>query len=189
VIVAWSYGTLVIMDYVRHFGTAELAGVTLTGALGALLPFRTAAGDDAGMAEFARIRQLQVGPNLADQVAAARLVVPMLTAAPMPDAERSTFEAIALMLPAYARRAMTSRQQDNQDLLEALSATPLLLALGAEDNQAMLEDGVEMAAAKGNIEASVYQGAGHSVFLENPERFNAELRQFARKSHQGIEPQ
>lgn len=185
VVVAWSYGTLVVMDYVRDFRTAELSGIVLTGALGALLPLRMTEADEAGMAAFARIRQLQLSPNLADQVAAARLVVPLLTAAPLPDTERGEFEAIALMLPAYARQGMISRHQDNQDLLEALSSVPLLLALGSEDNQAMIEDASGMAAGTGNISLSVHKGAGHSVFLERPEHFNAELREFARRARQG----
>ena len=40
VLVAWSYGTLVAMDYVREFGIAGLAGLNLTGALGALRPVK-----------------------------------------------------------------------------------------------------------------------------------------------------
>lgn len=181
VVVAWSYGTLVIMDYVREFGAAGLAGINLTGALGALLPFRTTTSGEAGLAEFARIRELQLSPNLADQVAAARLVVPMLTAAPMPPEEQAVFEAISLMLPAYARQAMVSRALDNQDLVEALSSVPLLLSLGAQDNPAMLEDAPGLAAAHGNAGLSVYEGLGHSVFLEDAQRFNAELRRFAHR--------
>ena len=40
VVVAWSYGTIVLMDYVREFGTSRLRSVVLTGATGGLLPFR-----------------------------------------------------------------------------------------------------------------------------------------------------
>ena len=38
IIVAWSFGTLVAMDYVRRFGVAHLPGMVFTGSLGALQP-------------------------------------------------------------------------------------------------------------------------------------------------------
>jgi non-heme chloroperoxidase len=177
VVVAWSYGTLVVMDYVREFGLTGIAGINLTGSLGALRPFRMPT-DDPNATEFARIRELQLSPDLIDNIHANEGMVKWLTATPVSEGERQLFQAIGLMFPAYARRAMVQRRLDNQDLLERLTL-PVLLSLGQEDNPMQLEDGVEMAAASSNIGLSVYEGAGHSVFFEQPQRFNTELRQFA----------
>ena len=52
---------------------------------------------------------------------------------------------------------------------------PTLLALGAEDNPLMLEDAARLAIEVPSIRLSIYEGAGHSVFFEQPARFNAEL--------------
>jgi len=179
VIVGWSYGTLVAMDYVRQFGTSEIAGISLTGALGALLPFgMPSADEDPNVAEFARVRKLQMSPDPRDRVAASEAMVRFLTSAPVPEAEQQVLQAVTMMFPNYARQAMYSRPQDNQDLLAQLTL-PVLLQLGADDNPAMLEDAADGLAARANFTLSVYAGAGHSVFYEQPERFNNELRQFA----------
>ena len=82
------------------------------------------------------------------------------------------------MLPAYARRGMVDRRFDNQDLLDQLRL-PTLLALGDQDNPILLEDGPNIAASHDNVSLSVYEGAGHSVFYERPQRFNEELERFA----------
>ncbi len=178
IFVAWSYGTLVALDYVREFGVSGIAGVVLTGALGALRPFKMPAADDPNAAEFAHTRELQLSPSLIDNIRASQRMVKWLTATPMSEQERQFFEAISLMFPAYARRAMVRRRVDNQDLLERLRL-PMLLSLGEKDNPAQLDDGAVMAAAHSNIALSVYEGAGHSVFFEQPQRFNVELRRFA----------
>jgi pimeloyl-ACP methyl ester carboxylesterase len=136
------------------------------------------ASDDPNAAEFARIRELQLSPSLIDTVRANDRMVKWLTATPMSEQDQHFFEAISLMFPAYARRAMVQRRVDNQDLLQRLSL-PVLLSLGQKDNPAQLVDGVEMARTYPNFNLSVYQGAGHSVFFEQPQRFNGELRWFA----------
>ena len=180
-VVAWSYGTLVMMDYVREFGVEGLAGIVLTGALGALKPFRMPQADDPNAEEFARLRELQVSPDPIDNIRASERMVAWLTAEPLPERERELFQEIGLMLPAYARRAMVKRTFDNQDLLERL-ALPVLLSLGEEDNPMQLEDGVDIAAGLSNVTLSVYEGTGHTVFFERPHRFNAELRRFAEQT-------
>jgi pimeloyl-ACP methyl ester carboxylesterase len=178
IIVAWSYGTLVFMDYLREFGVGNIAGVVLTGALGALMPFQMPTSDDPNAAEFARIRALQLSPDIVDNIRAGQTMIKWLTAAPIPEDDHALFEAISLMLPGYARRAMVQRRFDNQDLLERLTV-PVLMSLGQEDNPAQLIDGAKMAETYSNMRLSVYESAGHSVFYEQPKRFNAELRQFA----------
>ena len=182
VVVAWSYGTLVAMDYIREFGDNGIAGIILTGGQGALRPFRMPSGDDDPDAEeFAQIRKLRSSPDLIDYIRAGERVVPLLTASPLPEQQRQLFQAIGLMLPAYVRRAMAHRRLDNQDMVEQLSL-PVLFCLGKKDNPYQLDDGAELAASYENMSLTVYEGAGHSVFIEQPERFNAELRRFAEQT-------
>lgn len=54
----------------REFGIDGLTGINLTGALGALRPFRMPASDDSNAAEFARIRELQLSVDLIDNIRA-----------------------------------------------------------------------------------------------------------------------
>ncbi len=182
VVVAWSYGTMVAMDYIREFGDKGIAGIILTGGQGALRPFRMPSGDDDPAAEeFAQIRELQSSPDLIDYIRAGERVIPLLTASPLPEQELQLFRAIGLMLPPYVRRAMAHRRLDNQDMVGQLSL-PVLFCLGEKDNPYQLDDGAELAASHENMSLTVYEGAGHSVFIEQPERFNAELRRFAEET-------
>ena len=181
-IVAWSFGTLVALDYLRQAGADAVAGLVMTGAIGALKPFRMPTEEDPLTAEFARVRQLQLSPDPRDQLAASERMVDWLTSSPLPDAERAVMQASTMMFPAYARRAIYTRRQDNSDLPAAMARLPVLLALGSDDNPLMLEDGASLAEEHESFSLSLYEGAGHSVFLEQPERFNNELQQFAVKS-------
>jgi non-heme chloroperoxidase len=179
VIVAWSYGTLVLLDYIRQYDTSKIAGVLLTGSLGALRPFTMPTEDDPNTAEFLHIRKLQLSPDPRDQAAAVERMVGWLTTEPFSASQQSVFESIAMTFPVYARRAMYSRSLDNQDLLDTITKLPVFLAMGADDNAGMLKDAAQLTKTYANVCLSVYTGAGHSVFYEQPSRFNTELRNFA----------
>lgn len=181
IIVGWSYGTLVVLDYIRQYGTSKLSGVAFTGSLGALRPFTMPTEDDPNTAEFLRIRQLQLSPDPRDQIAAVESMIGWLTTAPVSPSEQRMLKSIAMMFPAYARRAMYSRTLDNQDLLDAMTKLPVFLVMGADDNAGMLKDAAALTENHPNFHLSVYTGAGHSVFYEQPKRFNAELLSFAER--------
>ncbi len=178
-VVAWSYGTLVALDYLRERGAAAVSGLVLTGAIGALKPFRSPAEDDPQVAEFQAARALLTSADPRDQVEASERILGWLTHTPLPAAEHRVMQSIAMMFPTYARQAIYTRAQDNRDLLPQLADVPILLALGAEENKLVLEDAAALARDYSNISLSRYTGAGHSVFLEQPEQFTAELRGFA----------
>ena len=181
VVVAWSYGTMIAMDYIREHGVAGIAGIIFTGGQGGLKPLRMPGSDDPDMAELGAIRELQQSPDLIDNIRAGERVIDLLTASPLPGPERELFRSLGLMVPAYVRRAMVHRTLDNQDLVDRLSL-PVLFALGAEDNPFQLEDAADLAASRENVSLTVYEGAGHSVFLEQPQRFNDQLRRFAEET-------
>jgi len=175
-IVAWSYGALVAMDYIRHHDQTSIAGLVMTGSIGALKVFSR---PSSLSAEFEQLRELQLSPDPVDNINAARRMVSWLAANEIPEPDRQRYIDISLMLPAYARRAMWDRNFDNRDLVQDLTL-PVLIALGEKDNPQSLHAAQELASSRQNLRLSVYQGAGHSVFLEQPGRFNEELQQFAR---------
>ncbi|MFK7957321.1 MAG: alpha/beta fold hydrolase [Lysobacterales bacterium] len=177
VIVAWSYGSNVLMDYIREYGTKGLAGINLTGALGALKPFRLPK-ENPDTEAFLRLRKLRESPDITQHILASEGMIQWLTEAPMSASDRQIFQSIGLMLPAYARRAMMQRTINNQDLLDQLTL-PVLLSLGEKDNPLQLEDGADLAGSHSQIQLSVFKNAGHSIFFERPARFNTELKKFA----------
>lgn len=176
-VVGWSYGTIVAMDYLRVAGPKSVAGLVLVGAYGGLTP-----PPDMSKAPPALVtaRRMQLGANLADNYAAAQATVPMLTGRPMPPELIARQVAITLMLPRAAREGMFARPLDSRDLLPALRELPLLLQVGALDLGMPVKDGEALVKDWPGARLSVYEGVGHSPFIEAPERFDAELGAFAK---------
>lgn len=182
VLLGWSYGTLVVADYLRHYGTRDLAGIVLAGAYGGLTPPPPPA--PAAVAEqMARTRALQWSPDPAENAAGATATASVLTARDMGEAWRARAAQIAMMLPAYARRHMFDRSLANMDLIAKIDV-PVMLNVGARDlstpEQAARELAAKLERQGVRVVVSVYPEAGHSPFVEEPARFNAELAAFVR---------
>ena len=177
-LVGWSYGTLVVADYLRVYGAGELRGVELVGAYGGFTPPPPPA--PAAVAEqFAKTRAMQLSNNLEENIAAAKGGIRFLTAHEMTPAYWERAVQLSLMLPGYARRYMFERSTANQDLIPKITV-PLLLNVGSKDVSTPEAQGRELAAKVPGARVSVYPESGHSPFAEEPERFNRELVEFAR---------
>ncbi len=184
VLLGWSYGTLVTADYVRHFGADRLAGIALVGAYGGFTPPPAPAPASGAPAQgvVARtqsLRQAQTSPDLETNIEVTRRVVGMLTAKPMsPEwTERATI--IGMLLPGPAHVWMFDRSLANQDLVAKLHV-PLLVFVGSKDVNTPEDVARALAAQVPGARVTVYPDSGHSPFLEDTERFNRELGEFAR---------
>ncbi|MCC5868086.1 MAG: alpha/beta hydrolase [Gammaproteobacteria bacterium] len=184
VLMGWSYGTLVVADYLRHYGSVNLSGIVLTGGYGGLTP-PPPPPDPEMAALFARNRALQLSADPGENAAAARAVAALLTSHDMGETWRQRASHIAMMLPAYARTHMLDRSFENTHLIAAIRV-PLLLVVGGKDGSMPEVPGRQLAAqlqAQGAyVTVSVYPESGHSPFAEEPERFNRELALFAREA-------
>ena len=164
-LVGWSFGGYVAMDYVREYGAKSVSGVVLIGSHGGLLP-RPAAN---GPLPTGDLEALQVG---------ARQFMAAMSAAPLPQAAVDRGYAAYLMMPSYARIAMRGKRLDNTDLVGRLDL-PLLVVLGGRDPsvpQILVRNLVSKIAG---ARLEVYAESGHSTFVEEAARFNAELDRFA----------
>jgi pimeloyl-ACP methyl ester carboxylesterase len=179
VIVGWSYGTLVAVDYLRRAGADAVAGVVLVGAYGGLTPPPNMG---AMPPEMAQNRLRQMSPDLAQNYAAARFTVRLLTAEPMPQDWSDRAAAISLMLPRVAREGMFMRRLDSRDLLPGLAGVPFLVNVGTKDISTPEPAARELAKQLPRASVSVYEDVGHSPFVERPERFNRELAEFAARA-------
>ncbi len=182
VLVAWSFGGLVAMNYVRCEGAKSLAGIALVATAGGRLVPSTPGGATPP-ATGAREMSL---PDLRVNLAGAKTFAKLLTAS-APDAAWEEEAVAALMrLPAYVRRAMGGEQfgpngeriATNEDLIPRLTL-PMLVVTGGKD---ALSNGEALAAAyRARFPAArvlTYPESGHSPFAEVPERFNADLESF-----------
>lgn len=175
VLVGWSYAGLVIGDYLRRCGDHDIGGVVLVGAMNRIgrdLP-PGLMGDETAAAA--------AGLNASEpsQRMAAALAFAKLCFAETPEAETlARFAMTTLFAAAAARRGMFRRTDDfRQDY--AGMAKPLRLIHGAEDRVVRLAMAEGLLAAAPAARLSVYEGVGHSPFAEAPERFDAEIAEFA----------
>lgn len=172
VLVAWSFGGLVAMHYVRHYGTGQLAGLQLVGGVGQLVlqPPPAVPLDPAWVRDM-------LADDIRANLRAAHQSVSRLTAEPMPADWVEQTLAAYLMMPPYAKRAIGAAMGDNSDLAARLDL-PVRLAGGALDPivaPAVLE---QAAAALPQASVTIYAGAGHSPFAELPQQFNRDLAAF-----------
>jgi pimeloyl-ACP methyl ester carboxylesterase len=186
VVVGWSAGGYWMLDYVREQGPRAVAGLVFAGSHGGMVT----ADIDPALPEKARaLREANAAYPLGIDVALDRAErFPQLMAAqPLPADIARILSGSALMLPAYARRAMASRVMDNADLAPRLSM-PLLFIVGDADPIALPAQVKAVAERIPGAELHVYAGAGHSTFAEQPEAFDRDVAAFARRAYRAVSP-
>lgn len=164
VIVGWSFGGYVAMDYVREYGASAVAGLVLTGSHGGLIARR-----DGPRAKHEG--------DLDASIRNAREFMKLMSAKPVSDDtfDRGTYAHV--MMPAYVRNAMAEKRLDNTDMLESLSVRTLVF-LGDQDTSLPTKQTRELLEVNRHITVKILSGIGHSAFIEDPVTFNRELAQF-----------
>ena len=176
-LVAWSYGGMVVADYLRHYGARHVAGVNFVGAM-------VKSGSEEAFGLLAP-EMLELIPGLfsADEVpshAALESFVSLLHHEPLaPEAHRAVL-AYTARVPAHVREGLGSRTQDNDDVLRELRV-PVLVSHGMQDRVIRPASGEHIASLVPHAQMSLYADVGHSPFWENARRFNRELAAFAAK--------
>lgn len=186
VLVGWSAGGYWITDYVREYGTKDLAGLVLAGSHGGLMSAEiNPALPQISKAIGAALRAYP--PDIAETFARGEQFASRMSAQPLPDDIRRTMYGATLMLPAYAHRAMATRTMDNSDLISHMDL-PILMILGDQDGVATQAQMRSLAAQLPDARLSVYPNTGHATFAEQPLRFNRELADFSQQVRVGEPP-
>jgi pimeloyl-ACP methyl ester carboxylesterase len=179
VLVGASYGGLVIIDYLRVRGGAELAGIVLVGAPTEIGPGHPGGTVGAAMAKTMRAA-LSEDPAVA--VPALTELTGAMTAAPAPGELVQRWLGDALRVPPRVRAALFRRDVDSADVLAAV-ALPALVLHGTAD---VVVDPSAAVYAAGKIPSSSlrwFYDVGHLPFVERVEEFNRTLREFASRCH------
>ena len=175
VVTGWSYGGLVLCDYLRAHGEAALGGVHLVGAISRI---GTAGGNAVIGREFGKAAVASFSTDVATCVAAICDYLRLVTRDPLPDDTAAQLLGYNVIVPPYVREQLFARRQDNDDVLGALTV-PALITHGDSDRVVLPAAGEQHAALIPRSRHSVYRDTGHAPFLEDPDRFNRELREFA----------
>ena len=181
VVVAWSYGGIVLMDYIRRYGSADIAAINLVANTGALIDrIEDPKSSDATiMSQMIANQVRQQSPDIEENLASVRFSVPLLTGTNLGEAWRQETLMVTMMTPSYVRRALAGRKIDNKDLAGSLSDIPILLSYGGKDGSVTDPMVEKFRSISRQTITSKYDNIGHSPFAEDSERFNKELLEFA----------
>lgn len=175
VLVGWSYGGLVVTDYLREHGTDKVAGVVYTGALTEM--GRDRPGGATGSAWDGIMRPaLSEDPD--EAIPALTTLAKRMTAVPLsgPDLQRHVGDM--LRVPPRIRKALFRRDIGSAEVLAAIDV-PVLVTHGTADT-VVAPSSAEYAAGK--ISTAIvrwFEEVGHMPFVERRAEFNAALVEFA----------
>ncbi len=175
VLVGWSYGGLIVLDYCQRHGCSSISGINFAAAA-----VRKIADGNLANPNLARIRPKINSEDLATRIAGVRDLVKACTATPVDRETSETWLAFCMLVPRHVCLAMMDRELDFDPVLEALTV-PALVSHGTADQLVAEAMAVHAMAYLPNARISIYQGVGHAPSYEDSERFNAELGEFVRQ--------
>ena len=179
-LVGWSYGGFVIGDYLRIYGDAAISGVNLVSGAVGIGPrwFGPLIG-----ADFVEYAPLAASEDQAVALKAIQSLLHRMVVRDLPASDVELAMGWSMLTPAAVRGYLISRDEDFLPEYEAL-AMPLLVTYGAADTIVLPAMAKLIQERCPNAVLSEYPGCGHVPFLEDPERFNRELGDFARSARQ-----
>jgi non-heme chloroperoxidase len=174
VLCGWSYGPLVILDYLRHYGADRLGGICVVGGV-------TKLGTEEAMAvlapEFVDLVPGLFATEVQESVGALESLIRLCSA------REPSAEDLYLMLgynvavPPYVRQALLTRSVDNDDLLPRIRK-PVLISYGRDDAIVRPAAVDQLRAAIPHAQVHTIPNAGHAVFWDDPAAFNRRLGEF-----------
>lgn len=178
VLLGWSYGGLVICDYLAAHGTTAVDGVVFVGAITSI--GRGEAGGKVGAAMKAAI-PAAMADDPATAVAALAGFGAALTGPigdkPANGARSQALLGAALSAAPHVRAGLFARTANHDDLLRGLDV-PVLVVHGTADAVVDVSAGEHVADLVPRSRASYWDGCAHGPFVEDPPRFVAEIRAF-----------
>lgn len=175
VLVGWSYGGLVVLDYLASYGTDKVSGLNLVGGV---FSIGTDVGTDLLGQEYIDLLPGFVSTNVEESTQTMCEFVELCVHDTLPPEDRYYMLGYNMVVPPHVRDSLRSRQIKHDTTLSELDV-PVLLTHGTEDAVVLPEASQMYAEFTDDSELSLYSETGHSPFWERPERFNHELRTFA----------
>jgi len=174
ILCGWSYGSLVILDYVRHHGVDMIGGIHLVDAI-------TKLGSDEAVSaltpEFLGLVPGFFSANVEESVRSLEAFLRMCFVREPTASELYTMLGYNVRVPTFVRQGLFSRAVDNDDLLPTIRR-PVLITHGAEDAIVKLEVAERHRASIGHATTHIMPDAGHAPFWDAATSFNRRLGAF-----------
>ena len=174
ILCGWSYGPLVILDYLRHYGEEYIRGINFVGAVTKL------GSDEAASvltAEFLGLIPGFFSSDAEESVRSLEALLRLCFASELSSEDQYRMLGYSVIVPPYVRQALFSRAFDNDDLLPTLRK-PVLITHGIHDaivKPAVIEQQLATIAC-----AKIQRMAtGHACFWDDSAAYNASLHNFA----------
>jgi pimeloyl-ACP methyl ester carboxylesterase len=175
VLSGWSYGGIIICDYLRFYGEDRIGGINLVGAA-------TKLGTDAALAvlgpDLLATVQGLFSTDVEESVRTMQAFLRLCVYQEPSPRDLYFFLGYNMTVPPYVRQGLFSRALENDDLLPKIRK-PVLITHGEKDALVLLTAAQQHAAAIRHARTSFYPDVGHAPFWEDAPRFNRELRAFA----------
>ena len=174
VLSGWSYGPLVFLDYIRHYGQDALGGLHFVGAA-------TKLGTEEAMSvltpEFLSLVPEFFSTDSQTSVHGLEGLLRLCFAHDLSAAELYLMLGYNVCVPPYVRQGLLSRSFDNDDLLPTIRK-PVLVVHGEQDavvNPAIVS---HYKAGIAHAQIQLMSGAGHAPFWDDADTCNESLRTF-----------
>ncbi len=175
VVVGWSYGGLVITDYLRERGSAGLAGIVLVGAITEI-----GAGRPGGRtgASWHGVMRPALSADPAQAIPALTSLATAMTAEPADGGDVQRRLGDMLRVPPAVRAALFRRDLGGAEVLANVSV-PTLVVHGDADTDVDPSTSEFTAGKIPGADLRWFRGVGHMPFVERRAEFNAALIEFA----------
>jgi pimeloyl-ACP methyl ester carboxylesterase len=171
----WSYGPLIILDYIRYYGEENIGGLNFVGGVTKLgTTEATALLTPDILSLVPGFFSTTVDESVRDLGSLIRL---FFAGEPTPD-EFYFMLGYNVSVPPYVRQALFSRSLHNDDLLAKLKS-PLLISHSVDDKIVYFAAARQVASLVPHAQIHEMANLGHAVFWEDSEGFNTRLREFA----------
>ena len=175
ILIGWSYGGLIMSDYLCVSGTEDILGLNYVSAIS-----EKGTDDAAKFAgeEFAAMADGFESTDAKESVETLSNFVDLCVATDLSPEDHHLMLGYNVKTPPHVRKSLQARTVENEGTLKNLDV-PVLLTHGDADPVVSIGAARKHADLIPDADLSIYEGGGHSPFWEEPERFNNELREFA----------
>ena len=175
VLCGWSYGPLVILDYIRHYGEAAVGGLHFIGGVTKL------GSEEATSVLTPEFLGLVPGFFSAETELSVRSMESLLRLCLVHELSTEDLYSMLgwnLSVPPYVRQALFSRSFDNDDLLPKIRK-PVLITHGVNDAVVKPTVVEQHKALLKHAQIHMMANTGHAPFWDDAAAFNQHLRAFA----------
>ena len=175
ILCGWSYGPLVILDYIRHYGEGDISGINFIGGV-------TKLGSDEAASvltpEFLSLIPGFLSTEVEESVRTLRSLLGLCFARVPSAEEQSSCSDTTCPFRRMCVRDCSPALFDNDDLLPRIRK-PVLITHGAKDGVVKLTAVDQHKAGMAHAQVQVVANAGHGPFWDDAAAFNQGLRKFS----------